>query len=699
MDILDILIAKKKSFAGETEKLTKQAQEAMAKANEVAAKIDEVEAILSAAEEAQAAAEEANTRSQEIVEQFDALEEDLNAAVQESASAVVDDKIDAAVATINESIGTINNDIESIQSTVSTAQSTAAAAQSASTLAQTTANEAAAAAAEAVTEVDVIDDNSNSVKIKKLKTRKKGIQNFFNIIKNYTSTGSNEDGSMTQKAITDKFNEVNTTINNININSGSTNLGPENQNKIVIVGADGNITPSYITEEDIVNNLINGGTYQAINAVGISIDYVNKSTERTQLAIGLSQGDEFDQFEMYGGRKRCVVNRDGQILAWYGEEGYVEDGSAGQVMIYQPKFYYNRNIVSLEESARGKIVRKENLIISTTAQTGFKIHPLFVDENGQELDYVLLPAYESSYYDLSEDTLVLDDGPNINFSEDYLMSIAGAKPISGVNKELSISAAEQLANNIGEGWHITNMAAESANQMLEMIEFGTLNGQIALEEGIVRLPTNIGINGASITGSTSILGNKSGAATKTMNEYNGVYTEYSEPGYRAISYRGFENPWGNIYRYIAGINLYGDSLSGSGIPYICTDFNYTPDINGENYQSLRFQISPSSGWISGMGYRSENFDWVYLPIEAEGATSLLPVGDFIWISKDLNGINTISIGGTQRQRDNCGLFYYMCDQKHNLYSSSQSARIMHIPTKNSAIYQANLASWDRIMGE
>lgn len=692
MDIIDILIAKKKSFTGETESLVRQAQEAMAKANEVAAKIEQVDTILAAAEDAQTAAEEANTRAQEIAEQFDALAEDLDTAVQESASAVIDDKINAAITTINESLSTIDTNVQNAQTTATAAQTTA-------NSAQITAGEAQTAAAEAVTEVEVIDNNTNAVKVKNLKTRKKGIQNSYNIMKNYTSTGVNEDGSMTQKAITDKFNEINTTINNINNNSGTTNLGPENQNKIVIVGTDGNIIPSYLTEEDIVNNLINGGTYQAINAVGISIDYINKATERTQLAIGLSQGDEFDQFEMYGGRKRCIVNRDGQILAWYGEEGYIEDGSAGQVMIYQPKFYYNRNIISLEDSARGKIVRKENLTISTTAQTGFKIHPLFVDENGEELDYVLLPAYESAYYDLSEDALVIDDGPNIDFTEDYLMSIAGTKPISGVNKALSISAAEQLANNIGEGWHITNMAAESVNQMLEMIEFGALNGQVALEEGIVYLPTNIGINGASITGSTSALGNKSGAAIKTMNEYNGIYTEYTEPGYRAISYRGFENPWGNIYRYIAGINLYGDGLSGSGIPYICTDFNYTPGTNGENYQSLRFQVSPSSGWVSGMGYRSDTFDWVYLPIEAEGATSLLPVGDFIWISKDLNGINTISIGGTQRQRDNCGLFYYMCDQAHNLYSSSQSARIMHIPNKNSLVYQANIASWDRIMGE
>ena len=75
----------------------------------------------------------------------------------------------------------------------------------------------------------------------------------------------------------------------------------------------------------------------------------------------------------------------------------------------------------------------------------------------------------------------------------------------------------QMAQNIGDGWHITNMAAESANQMLQMVEFGQMNGQLALEAGIVNLSGTSSVNGASITGSTSALGNNSGAAEKTIN--------------------------------------------------------------------------------------------------------------------------------------------------------------------------------------
>jgi hypothetical protein len=88
----------------------------------------------------------------------------------------------------------------------------------------------------------------------------------------------------------------------------------------------------------------------------------------------------------------------------------------------------------------------------------------------------LLPAYDSCIYDDSLHQYDLNEKVIIDFNNDKLSSIAGAKPISGVNNNFNIVNAEKLARNRGEGWHITNMAAESANQMLELVEFGTLNG-------------------------------------------------------------------------------------------------------------------------------------------------------------------------------------------------------------------------------
>ena len=74
--------------------------------------------------------------------------------------------------------------------------------------------------------------------------------------------------------------------------------------------------------------------------LGLQADFENNTFERLAAAKGLTLGSDFDKFPMYGGRKKCNLANDGTVNAWYGEQGYTEDGSNGQVMIYQPKFYY-----------------------------------------------------------------------------------------------------------------------------------------------------------------------------------------------------------------------------------------------------------------------------------------------------------------------------------------------------------------------
>lgn len=647
MDILDILIAKKKSFTGETEKLVRDANAAMAKANEVAEKIEDAEDLLEQAQSAATTANAASATAQQAAADLETMEENITAAAQE----VVEESIAEAKQELEEQID------------------------------------------DKVTAVTVEDDNTASYKSKKIRVRKKNTNDAYNLMKNYTTTGSNEDGSMTQKAITAALENISQTGGPATIDLGSANAG-----KIVVVKSDGGIEAGNVTEAEIIESLIESSTYTARNAVGLEIDYTNKDFNRTQEAYGLLPGSDFNKYPMYGGRKRCIVDREGRIVAWYGDNNYVEDGSLGQVMIYQPKFYYNRAILSSENnSGVGRIVRKETLLISATNQAGFKLHPLFKDENGNEIDYVLLPAYESTYYDTSANTIITNDASDINPSEDYLLSAAGIKPISGVNKTFTINVAEQMAQNIGTGWHITNMAAESANQMLEIVEFGQMNGQAALEDGIVNINHTKTYNSASITGSTSSLGNTTGHAEETINEYNGVYTTYSEAGKRAISYRGFENPWGNIYRFIGGINLFNDRTLNGGKPYVATDYNYTPGVNGNNYDDIGFTLPADTNWVSAMGIGKTEYDWIYLPAEAKNASSLLPVGDYLWVN-NFSGYNLINIGGTQNQHDNCGLFYYGCDLFIDRSSSVLSARIMHIPTKNSLIYNANIASWNQKMG-
>lgn len=514
-------------------------------------------------------------------------------------------------------------------------------------------------------------------------------QQLNDVIKYYTTTGNNTDGTMTQAAITEALSQANT------------NLGSGNAGSIVVVAQDGNIAPSNITEQNIYD-LLEGHVTPISNktTVGLYIDYPGKTFQRQQDAVGLNAGSDFDQFLMYGGRKRCNVSDNGTITAFYGQSNYTENGSNGQVMIYQPKFYYKRAPASVINGTIGKVIQQETIYLSTVAQTGFKLHPLFKTASGTELQYVLLPAYESTYYDVSANIYNTVDGSGMDATSDKLASIANVKPLGGINNTFTANIAEQMAQNRGSGWHITNLAAESALQMLFIVEYGSLNGQTALEDGICNLTATANVNFASQTGSTASLGNTSGAATSTTNITNGTTTTGTIAGVRAITYRGMENPWGNTWRFIGGLNISGNGSQDGGIPYVCSDFNYDTTTITNNYHSVGFSLPARNTWISGLGYGEEDYDWVLMPaqIGANNANSALPIGDSVWVSINLNGLNIASIGGKGSDGLNCGLFYYACDQTANTSSRCNSARLMYVPNPSETSYQANYNAWKQLMG-
>ncbi len=532
----------------------------------------------------------------------------------------------------------------------------------------------------------------------------------------YKQTGQNTDAPMTQKAVTDAIsseinvaitnlsNTINQRINNLVIEggTGSINLGMDNEGHLIIVGPDGQPIAASSTEEELIEALVKSGSYHLKGSVGVENDYENKVTLRSQDALtDGSLTEVFDALPMFGGRKRCNVDDNGQITAFYGDANYAEDGSNGQVMVYQPKFYYSRVIIKSTSSTNGTAIRKEALILTPTKQgPNFKIHPLFINEDGEEVEYVLLAAYDGCVYDASDSAYATTSALTIDYANDKLSSIAGAKPITGVyGSGLTMTNAEQLARNRGAGWHITNLAAESAQQMLMMTEFGSPNGQFSLERGIVDITSVSGKNCTSLTGSTNILGNATGAAEVTTNEAGGNVQDYTVDGKRAISYRGVENPWGNIWRYVGGTFISGHGASNGGHPYVCKNFNYNFSEDSEDFDQLPFVLPAAHTWIYALADCGADYDWVYMPIECSSnlANSALPFGDNLWTSPSLNGVNSCLAGGSWGSAENAGMFYYGCDMGINESGNSSGAKLMFIPHKDS-IYQANYTKWQALAG-
>ena len=427
--------------------------------------------------------------------------------------------------------------------------------------------------------------------------------------------------------------------------------------------------------------------YTDSDILGLQVDFENKTFKRLAGAVGLSAGSDFDRFTMYGGRKRCNVSDDGTITAYYGDKNYAEDGSNGQVMVYQPAFYYKVVPLKLEKNSDSGIgfhLRKANYYVSSKPKTGFKLHPAFYDENGNAINYILFSADEGSMYDVSAKAYVNDNvDESITYEDgDLLCSVAGKKPISGLRKGIGTkSNLEQMAQNRGSGWHLETIEATSANQLLMMIELSVMNTQTGIGQGVVNIPNNASYNCSSLTGSTAELGNGTGQATETINEIGGTQTTYNVNGKVSISYRGVENPWGNLWKNIQGVNVWGDGSMGGGQPYIAKGFTFNESKHSDNYEPAGFTLANAKGYVNAMGYGSENYDWLLMPSDI-GGTSALPVGDYFSTTQNLNDYRIVRYGGGCSSIGNSGGFYWMCNSGVGGRSDA-GGRLLYVPTAKS----------------
>ena len=438
--------------------------------------------------------------------------------------------------------------------------------------------------------------------------------------------------------------------------------------------------------------------------VGICADFENSTFTRLAAATNLEAGSDFDQFSMYGNRRRCNVLDDGTITAYYGDGNFKEDGSNGQVMVYQPKFYYRVEPLKLEEQYNaetnpngiGYHLRKANYFITDYPKYGFKLHPAFYDEDGNEIDYYLTSAYEGSLYDVSESLYINNDAQVADFDNDMLCSIGqdpnsqdirGVKPISGKRQNLIIANCEKLAQNRGSRWHVSTIQIESAEQLLMAIEFCSFNMQNSIGNGVVTISDDGSNNCSSLTGSTSTLGNSTGCAVATINTKGSIENIYTTNGTTSVSYRGRENPYGNIWKFVEGMIIKGNGSMNGGIPYICNNFNFNQIVDDKNYKSVGFTLANGDsagnyyGYVSAFGYKNFEFDWLFIGSEYNGNSST-PIGDSNYITINLNGTRMTLSGGFWHSDTQSGSVYWDLAAALTYHYRVIGGRLSYIPKSN-----------------
>lgn len=661
-----------------------------------------------------------NNSYQDIKNQIVASKDDVNeavaefdakvASVQDATTALIDatSKGNTAKSALDSAITSANTARTNLVSATSSANNAESTLKSATSTAQT----ATASANDVKKNLDSSISSANSAKsaldtaISNAKTAKSNLDtststgntaknNLDTAISNATKTRSDlnaviSSAQSAQSSLSGVIAQASTAQTNLqNATNSATNVF--NQLSAENVSAKANLD-ALRSEDFNAQEILSGvtdiraylGMIETEDVLGITMDYKNKTCTRIAGAKNLTAGADFDKFSMYGGRKRCNVSDGGTINAYYGDEGYTEDGSNGQVMVYQPKFYYL--VCPLEydrqETGYGYHLRKANYYVSERQRAGFKLHPAFYDKNGNEVDYILMSAYEGCIYDTSANAYMLNDEQVMDASKDKFSSIAGARPATGVSQNMTRPNIEQMAKNRGEGWHSFGIKTASMEQLLMIVEMGMMNLQTAIGQGVVNLPWTTGSDTissyAGATGSTASLGNGTGRATKTTTYEGGKATDYTVDGKTSICYRGVENFWGNIWKFAYGVNIWGNGKMAGGMPYICLDFNYAEGKNTDNYEGAGFTVTKANGYISAMGY-STKYDWLFMASECLGNSSL-PVGDYTYITENLNGYRIAPLGGAWTYGSGAGGFCWSLADGVGLRSRSIGGRLVYVPT-------------------
>jgi len=96
-----------------------------------------------------------------------------------------------------------------------------------------------------------------------------------------------------------------------------------------------------------------------------------------------------------------------------------------------------------------------------------------------------------------------------------------------------------------------------------------------------------------------------------------------------------------------------------------------------------------------MGY-STICDWLFIASECTGNSSL-PVGDYTYITQNLNGYRVALLGGRWVNGGYAGGFSWALDSGVGYRYRSIGGRLVYIPTRDSAEYIAAIASWKQKM--
>ena len=333
--------------------------------------------------------------------------------------------------------------------------------------------------------------------------------------------------------------------------------------------------------------------------------------------IGLGGLSPFDNITPWCGIRECNM-RSGAMMAVEGDKEFTRDGSNGDVMVYFPAVYLKTFIED------GQYL---NIQIASGEAEGFtKI---------AGRNCFCIGKYETSQAPSGDHVSISGMAPAVSKTRAEFRSAARAK---------------------GAGWSQQDAAARFTLALLYLVEYADWDSQAALGRGYVDMPWSAG---AGQTGGADGMTYHTGAAA-------------GKSGQAPIAYRGVENPWGNVWEFVDGINI----SAKDGRPYICTTPADFADDTADGYKRAAFTCPKDWGNQKEYGVDAD-IPWLLLPksVSDDGA------GDYFWGPDDFysQGWRLVLVGGSWAYASDAGLFAWAADNDSSRASADVGSRLLFLP--------------------
>jgi hypothetical protein len=211
----------------------------------------------------------------------------------------------------------------------------------------------------------------------------------------------------------------------------------------------------------------------------------------------------------------------------------------GTVMVEVPATHY---IMCTDGNYKYFLIKNSQFTFtkSDTTVVTSTLHPWFT-EGGTNRSYQYWGAFESVWYDADGGGYKNHDGSTITAAGDKAVSMPGYQPLTYQTRP----EMRSLHSNLGSSYHTESYYADEFMSLLFITEYATMNSQIALP-GYTGGVWDYG--NTRTTGRTMHLGNVSGTIPGVSGFDPGTYNI-------ANSYRGIENCYGHIWKWLDGINF------------------------------------------------------------------------------------------------------------------------------------------------